>query len=422
MTKNFRRTFKGVEKSYRNLDLSSNKIKLVTSMKNHNYSEVIKCINTSNEIIIFTYSFTDKLIEQLKEAKKSATLHLVINNLTLDNLKSLENILPEKFDLASVTIYLCPINHSKIMYTDTLCYIGSQNLGAWYKFEAGVVLESSSKLYLKLKQDLKILEQYSTVLRRNYSPALIEVEKQISVHEIDLEEKANEYIWSEIKEKILSVKAHMKKLYKIGKLKEVLEEIENFLECLDEYDSENWIIKNNLLETLDVEVSELHNDIEELNEQKCELMDDKNDTEKKIEELEEKYNELDNDDEKEEIQLTIDEQTQQLYELDEKIEKSGNNIEKMEEIEEELCGLIENLEFFKDESIGNELKKTVAFWENEGFILDYVDDFDLKLEEQFSVLEDAGLELATTREKNKLTSILKKQKEYLFNRYKRNRM
>lgn len=418
MHKRVRKTFKDVKETYNDLDILKNDIKLVTSVKQHNYLEVLKHLEASKEIIIFTYSISNKLLEHLKQVEKSSNLHLVVNNLVLSEIETLEKILPENFNFSSMTLYLCPINHSKIIYTENISYIGSQNIGSWYKFEAGVVLKSSPSFYLHLKKQLKTLEEYSTVIKRAFRPEFIEVEKQNSILDVDLEDKANEYIWTEVKQKIQDAHTCLKKLkkYDFDEIKDLLQEIKTFLDSVNEWYPEDWIINDKLLKSLIIESNKIEKEKEKIKKQIYCLEDTKNSLEENIVELEEKIKDVDANEE--DIESEIDNNSQKISEVEEQLDSFEDKFKEIENFEEKYNELYENLEFFKKGNIHSELKKTIKFWEYEGFITDYVNELDLKMEEQFTILEDAGIELATTKEKLKLTKILKEQHEYLIKKYK----
>ncbi|WP_160725056.1 hypothetical protein [Bacillus sp. USDA818B3_A] len=246
---------------------------LIFTQNFKNIEKVLSTFKDSNKIYIFTYSMTDEMLSYLKQIPSTAEVHLVVNNLTL-NLELLKKILPEEFKF-QMTLYLCPINHSKIIATDKLCYIGSANFGSYFKFEAGIVLETNSLLSEKLYSYLDNLMKYSTYIK---GPKLVleyETVMKPIINDEMLEEEVTKRVWGNIENSIHEIKESIDELENLldkeNSLLYFINYIRDVVANIVEYDERTWEIDSDissgLERLLELEINRrdlLIDDVEEL--------------------------------------------------------------------------------------------------------------------------------------------------------------
>lgn len=126
----------------------------------YGFEEVMKTFEDSEEIYIITYSIHKELLERLYKLNGKQKIIIVTNDPSVsifnkDDKMVVKNdilhriyehvISSQKFNVDTAT-YFNYSNHSKIVMTDKLAYIGSQNFYGATSFETGVILSAPKSL------------------------------------------------------------------------------------------------------------------------------------------------------------------------------------------------------------------------------------------------------------------------------------
>lgn len=154
-------------------------IELVSSIDELNYQEVIKDFPNAEFIFITTYNISEKknnLLNLIKEASSHAEVHVITNipkrfeeyygyHYQKNAKKSIENytkkLNPNNFDNFSNFFHL--ENHSKIILTNNIAYIGSANFSEESKKsrETGILILDSSMIQNIIDHLIPILKEES---------------------------------------------------------------------------------------------------------------------------------------------------------------------------------------------------------------------------------------------------------------------
>ncbi|CEG33236.1 hypothetical protein ACPOM7_18415 [Peribacillus castrilensis] len=404
-----------IKKVNESLALEEIKGNIIFTQNFKNIEKVLSTFKESNKIYIFTYSMTEEMLKYLNQIPSWAEVHLVVNNLTLE-LGLLEKILPDEFKFR-MTLYLCPINHSKIIATDKLCYIGSANFGSYFKFEAGMVLESNSLLSEKLHGYLENLMNYSTYIKGPELNLEYETVMKPIINDEMLEEEVTKRVWGNIENSIHEIKEVISKLEntlnKGNYLLYFIIYIKKIVINIIEYDERTWEIdtgiSGDLEKLLNQEIKRrdlLINEVEELEE----LILDK----------EEQINGLESlDFEEENPNSILSENQAKIAEFDLKILEAKLDIiqdelsEKFEGLDEESIILLERLVQLL-EDFNEQDRDRIRSSLNNAVVEDEVEVWSMV--QEYNLLE-LGKFVSET-EMNLFRKRLGKQSEFLKSKYK----
>ncbi|MFP7442664.1 hypothetical protein SFC50_03085 [Bacillus infantis] len=421
-----KKTNKDVKGFYKDYNIKGVNNKLVFSQNECNYKEILEDIETSSKVIIFTYSIgkMDKLwLKKLKNLKNSIEIHILVNNLTLSK-DMLQTINPEKFNSNDFTLYLCPVNHSKIFYTDKKLYIGSQNLGSTYKFEAGIVVDSTPDIFKQVYEQLKNLEEYSTKIHRKTNYPFFEEEKLISIHQIyeeggDLVDEANELVWGAIKERKDTIEAYIASSSP-GNAKlnrELLTRIQEFIGCLEEDHSDYWQIDQEIIKCIEQELVNINKDVDNLESSKSEIESTNFEVEDNVSELEDKIIELEENnrlEEIEDIEIKINNENDKIDSFSEQLVKIEDVLTELEMNEVFYSKLRGYLILFED--IEKQREDCIQSIESDGFVTEMVTVVKDRTDEHLTLLDELGIDLVFENEKEIFRENLNDQKEFIKNK------
>ncbi|MEY2304335.1 hypothetical protein [Bacillus tropicus] len=134
-----------------------NKGKIVLNKDKSNFYNVIQSFKTSKKLLVSTYSIDFRLF---KDINPDTQLEVVINIPSLDKLWYIDTLKKLHKKFKNISTYISLDNHSKIIITDTVAYVGSANFSksSYDNFECGVRVDISNapeihKLFEELKKD-----------------------------------------------------------------------------------------------------------------------------------------------------------------------------------------------------------------------------------------------------------------------------
>lgn len=134
-----------------------NKGKIVLNKDKSNFYNVIQSFKTSKKLLVSTYSVDFSLF---KDINPDTQLEVVINIPSLDKLWYIDALKKLHKEFKNISTYISLDNHSKIIITDTVAYVGSANFSksSYDSFECGLRVDISNapkihKLFEELKKD-----------------------------------------------------------------------------------------------------------------------------------------------------------------------------------------------------------------------------------------------------------------------------
>lgn len=170
-----------------------NKNEIVLSKGSLGFKKILDDFKVSNEINIITYSLKkeDKLLEYLKELEEYKTINIVSNMPhiydsydTQNDSDKAKEVIDYYLEISNqcyylfrwynlnVNFYVNFNNNCKIVSTENMCYIGSQNYETVYdnNFECGqiiydkkVIEEVNSKFVKKIIKDSRLFDDYDFI-------------------------------------------------------------------------------------------------------------------------------------------------------------------------------------------------------------------------------------------------------------------
>jgi hypothetical protein len=218
-----------------------------------NFKDVLEeGFNESKEIIIFTYNIDNDMKKKLEDLTEETIVHLVVNNTSFNNLAQLSSLHPENFN-CKLNIYLCVLNHAKLILTDKYFYFGSANFSGFskYNFEIGTITNTTPELVAQVKKQLRNLSRVSAMI--GYPDLLIQDKLEqnydvyYSVHSnpSKLEEIIDSELYHDANERATKINNLIKEIMdhidviKDDEFEDFLESIKEVLE-VEEYYPETW--------------------------------------------------------------------------------------------------------------------------------------------------------------------------------------
>lgn len=171
-----------------------NSAKFITSKDEYGFQEVLDDFPNAKEIVIITYNISskqDELIKAIKKASENCKITIVTNipnrwesyysnqagNRAKKNIGIYMNKLdPSKF-LGPASVFFDFSNHGKIIMTDSIAYIGSENFSEESKknSEFGILVRDAGFLgFIKDSVLPEICENSVSYLDYDYTPLLVE--------------------------------------------------------------------------------------------------------------------------------------------------------------------------------------------------------------------------------------------------------
>lgn len=145
-----------------------NNIKMSLTQGEYGYKEVIESFNSAKFIKIATYNlgkYNSKiLIKSLKEIETDINIEIITNDFN-DKINNIyKEILEPKSFKANLIAFRNKKNHSKIICTDSVVYIGSQNYSeaSKHNYECGIIIRD--KDYIE-----KVIEFFDEIKRDSYN-------------------------------------------------------------------------------------------------------------------------------------------------------------------------------------------------------------------------------------------------------------
>jgi hypothetical protein len=272
---------------------------ITLSYNDYGYQEVINDFPTSQEIVVVTFNIskTDtRLLDELKKLDENVSVTFITNlpsrhekyyksnqwktpaDRALENIKDYFNQLDRNQFNCDLTVYFCYENHSKIILTENIAYIGSGNFSDESKnnVEAGIILTNQEDI--KGVKDHLIQEIISRSIR--YTTSLYTVYME---YVTDWLKGCNDFFehldmgiftYAEVRyaheEKVLDFTNASVSFEKLNRFIEMMSEAEELIQVMileefDQYIDANRVDRiNKLLTFLHNQVHRLENMLEEL--------------------------------------------------------------------------------------------------------------------------------------------------------------
>lgn len=218
--------------------------------KDYSFKNVLDDFNNTSVVRIASFNISEKpfdyLLKQLYNLPKGIKLKIVVGlpgsydlNRATEKATSYLNVLDKKFFKSDVDVSINVKNHVKIISTENICYIGSQNFsyGSTNNHEAGIILRDKKIISEVFKEFDKIFDSGVKYELPN-SDLLIDYIKLINDIKSDLyyfdEELEKDIIYFN-SEDLLDM--NMKSIANLEKLKK---DTKSFLSVIDSYKLPNW--------------------------------------------------------------------------------------------------------------------------------------------------------------------------------------
>ena len=243
--------------------------------KDYSFKNVLDDFNKASVVRIATFNISEKyfdyLLKHIYNLPENVKLKIVVglpgsydSNRATEKASSYLNVLNKKNFKSDVDISINVKNHVKIISTENICYIGSQNFsyGSTNNHEAGIILKDK-KIISEVFQEFDKIFDSGVKYELPNSNVLINYIKLINDLKNDL------YYFDEKLEDIRHLNSedlfdmNMKTIEKLEKLKK---DTESFLCVIDSYKLQNWNENNrkefeNLVNTISIkELIELPDD------------------------------------------------------------------------------------------------------------------------------------------------------------------
>lgn len=149
------------------------KIVFTQKIGEHIYKEVLDDFDNAKYIYISSYgittntNFDNRLFKKINDLKNPNVIKVITNIRTKNELNDLEKLLKSKLN-SKLKIYFNLLNHSKIILTDKIAYVGSENFtefsGSGTNVESGIITTDKKALeFLKKRLDSIIEYSYPTL-------------------------------------------------------------------------------------------------------------------------------------------------------------------------------------------------------------------------------------------------------------------
>lgn len=249
---------------YQKINLSSGDFSFIggenSKSKTYQYQEVLDDYSNAKNIRIITYNVSydtnNPIFKKLFEVSDAADIKVIIgvpsftfidyktgerNYKAEDVIKSLKS-----FDIAELndrlSIAVCPYNHSKIISTENVCYIGSENYSdaSRQNYEAGLLLYNKQDIENIMQNYFQLLWEDSFVYRDSNTIVLAEASSILS-DTISYIEELSCYLYIEDGEKLELDDLYIDNSYIEEELKKIRKSLIYLDECLGDLKVDNVI-------------------------------------------------------------------------------------------------------------------------------------------------------------------------------------
>lgn len=217
---------------------------------NYSFKNIIDDFDKTSVVRISSYNISEKkhdyLIKELYKLSENVKLKIVVGipghyNLERASKKAFSylNILHKSNFKAHVEVSINVKNHAKIISTENICYIGSQNFsyGSTNNYEAGILITDKKVISEVFKEFDEIFEsgvKYSlpnSNILVSYTQLINDLKSLLSYLDTDCEEEL-QYLSSE---DLFDINMNS-----IQKLEELKDSTKLFLSVIDSYKLKNW--------------------------------------------------------------------------------------------------------------------------------------------------------------------------------------